>query len=58
MATELNKIKSQGSSNLLAQTMINLQNISVITLRMGKQVQGLEGAQQDADKEDKVTPSD
>jgi len=45
MATELNKIKSQGSSNLLAQTMINLQNISVITLRMGKQVQGLEGAQ-------------
>jgi len=42
MANELNQMKSQlGSSNLPAQTIINSRNVRVITLRSGKQIQGL-----------------
>ena len=55
MANELNQMKSQqGSSNLLAQTVINPQNVSVITLRSDKQIQGLVDAQEDEDKDNEV----
>jgi len=57
MANELNQMKSQqGSSNLPAQTVINSRNVSVITLRSGKQIQGLGDAQEDEDKENEVVP--
>jgi len=57
MANELNQMKSQqGSSNLLAQTVINPQNVSVITLRSDKQIQGLVDAQEDEDKDNEVVP--
>ena len=55
MANELNKMKSQqGSSNLAAQTVINPRNVSAITLRSGKKIQGLEDAQDDEDKDNEV----
>lgn len=42
MENELNQMKTQqGSSNLPAQTVINPRNVSAITLRLGKQIQGL-----------------
>jgi len=57
MANELNQMKSQqGSSNLLAQTVINPRNVSVITLRSGKQIQGLGDAKKDDDKDNEVVP--
>jgi len=55
MANELNQMKSQqGSGSLPAQTVMNPQNVSVITLRSGKQIQGLGDAQEDEDKENDV----
>jgi len=57
MANELNQMKSQqGSSNLPAQTVIKPRNVSVISLRSGKQIQGLGDAQKDEDKENEVVP--
>jgi len=57
MANELNQMKSQqGSSNLPAQTIINPRNVSAITLRSGKQIQGLGDAQEDEDKDNEVVP--
>jgi len=57
MANELNQMKSQqGSCNLPAQTIINPQNVSVITLRSGKQIQGLGDAQEDEEKDNEVVP--
>jgi len=49
---------NQGSSQLPAQTMVNPRNVSVITLRSGKQVRGLEEAQENEDKEIKLAPID
>jgi len=40
----------QGSNNLLAQIVINPRNLSAITLRSGKEIQGLGDAQEDEDK--------
>jgi len=55
MANELNQMKSQqGSSNLSAQTVINTRNVSAITLRLGKKIQGLRDAQEDEDKDNEV----
>ena len=57
MENELNMMKSQqGSTNLPTQTVINPQNVSAITLRSGKQIQGLGDAQEDEDKENEVIP--
>jgi len=57
MANELNQMKSQqASSNLPAQTVINPQNVSAITLRSGKQIQGLGDAQEDEEKDIEVVP--
>jgi len=57
MANELNQMKSQqGSSNLPTQTVINPRNVSAITLRSGKQIQGLGDAQKDEDKDIEVVP--
>ena len=39
-----------------AQTVINPRNVSVITLRSGKQIQGLGDTQEDEDKENEVVP--
>jgi len=41
---------------LPAQTIINPRNVSVITLRSGKQIQGLGDAQEDEEKENEVVP--
>jgi len=49
---------NQGSSQLPVQTVVNLCNVSVITLRSGKQVQGLEEAQENEDKENEFAPID
>ena len=58
MENELNQMKSQqGSTNLPAQTVFNPQNVSVITLRSGKQIQGLGDAQEDEDKDNEVVPN-
>jgi len=46
----------QGLSNLPVQTIINPQNVSAITLRSGKQIQGLGDAQEDEDKDNEVVP--
>ena len=46
----------QCSSNLPAQIVINPRNVSTITLRSGKQIQGLGNAQEDEDKDNKVVP--
>jgi len=57
MANELNQMKSQqGSSKLPAQTVINPQNVSVITLISGKQIQCLRDAQEDENKDNEVVP--
>ena len=59
MANELNQMKSQqGSSNLPAQIVINPRNVSAITLRSGKQIQGLGDTQEDEDKDNEVVPND
>ena len=59
MENELNQMKTQqGSSNLPAQTVINPRNVSAITLRLGKQIQGLGDAQEDEDKDNEVVPND
>ncbi|WVZ16764.1 hypothetical protein V8G54_009746 [Vigna mungo] len=47
---EVDEFEAKESNKLVAQTVINLQNVSAITLRTGKQVQGSEGAQEDEDK--------
>ncbi|XP_027927718.1 uncharacterized protein LOC114184600 [Vigna unguiculata] len=49
---------NQGSSQLPAQTVVNPCNVSAITLRLGKQVRGLEEAQENEDKEKKFAPID
>jgi len=41
---------------LPAQIVINPRNVSVITLRSGKQIQGLGDAQKDEDKDNEVVP--
>ena len=46
----------QGSSNLPAQTVINLRNVSAITLWSGKQIQGLGDAQEDEENDNEVVP--
>jgi len=46
----------QGSSSLPTQTVFNLQNVSDITLRSGKQIQGLGDSQEDEDKDNEVVP--
>jgi len=57
MANELNQMKSQqGLSNFPAQTVINPRNVSVISLRSGKQIQGLGDAQEYEDKNNEVVP--
>jgi len=43
---------------LPTQTVINPQNVSAITLRSGKQIQGLGDAQEDEDKDNEVVPND
>ena len=47
----------QRSSSLPKQTVINPRNVSVITLRMGKQVQGLRDVEEDEDKDNEVVPN-
>jgi len=44
----------QGSRNLPAQTVINPRNVSDITVRSGKQIQGLGDAQEDEEKDNEV----
>jgi len=57
MANELNQMKyQQGSSNFPAQIVINPRNVRAITLRSGKQIQGLRDAQEDEDKDNEVVP--
>ena len=65
MITDLNqrveKLESkvnQGSSQLPTQTVVNPRNVSVITLRSGKQVRGLEEAQENEDEENEFAPID
>lgn len=41
----VDKLKAKESNKMLAETMINHQNVNVISLRTGKQVQDPEGAQ-------------
>ncbi|XP_027922697.1 uncharacterized protein LOC114180584 [Vigna unguiculata] len=49
---------NQGSSQLPAQTVVNSRNVSAITLRSGKQVRGLEEAQENEDEENEFPPID
>jgi len=57
MTNELNQVKTQqDSSSLPAQTIIHPRNVSAITLRSGKQVQGFRDAQEDKNKDNKVVP--
>jgi len=44
LESKVNQFKVIGSSQLPAQTVINSHNVSYITLRTGKKVQGLEDA--------------
>jgi len=55
LESNVNQFIPKESSQLHAQTVIN---VSVITLKTGKQGQGLEDAQEDEDKENKVAPID
>jgi len=48
-AENLKSKVNQGSSQLPAQTVVNPRNVSAITLRSGKQVRGLEEAQENED---------
>jgi len=49
---------NQGSSQLPTQTVVNPRNVSAITLRSGKQVRGLEEAQENEDEENEFAPID
>jgi len=49
---------NQGSSQLPTQTVVNPRNVSAITLRSGKQVRGLEEAQENKDEENEFAPID
>ncbi|XP_014500130.1 uncharacterized protein LOC106761129 [Vigna radiata var. radiata] len=51
LTQRMEKLEAKESIKLPAQTMINPQNVSAITLRMGKQVRGSEGTQEHEDKE-------
>ncbi|WVZ16011.1 hypothetical protein V8G54_013577 [Vigna mungo] len=51
LTQRVDKLETKESNKLPAQTMINPRNVNAITLRTGKQVEGLEGAQEDEDKE-------
>ncbi|WVY95312.1 hypothetical protein V8G54_034400 [Vigna mungo] len=51
LTQRVEKLEAKESNKLPAHTVINPQNVSAITLRTGKQVQGPEGAQEDEDKE-------
>ncbi|XP_047149693.1 uncharacterized protein LOC124821794 [Vigna umbellata] len=51
LTQRVEKLEAKESNKLPAQTVINPQNLSAIILRMGKQVEGPEGAQEDEDKE-------
>ncbi|XP_014489911.1 uncharacterized protein LOC106752690 [Vigna radiata var. radiata] len=53
LTQRVEKLEAKESNKLHAQTVINPQNVSVITLRTGKQVQGPKGAQEDEDKNNK-----
>ena len=50
LTQRVEKLEAKESNKLPAQTVINPQNVSAITLRTGKQVQGPEGVQEDEDK--------
>ncbi|XP_047159844.1 uncharacterized protein LOC124847252 [Vigna umbellata] len=51
LTQRVEKLEAKESNKLPAQTVINPQNVSAITLRTGKQVESPEGAQEDEDKE-------
>ena len=48
---------NQGSSKLPAQIVVNPRNVSAITLRSGKQVRGLQEAQENEDVENEFAPT-
>ncbi|WVZ18857.1 hypothetical protein V8G54_006179 [Vigna mungo] len=54
LTQRVDKLKTKESNKLPTQTVINPRNVSVITLRTGKQVEGSEGAQEDEDKEEEA----
>ncbi|WVZ03974.1 hypothetical protein V8G54_024780 [Vigna mungo] len=52
------KLENKESNKLPAQTVVNPRNVNAITLRTSKQVEGLEGAQKDEDKEEEEAQID
>ncbi|WVZ15653.1 hypothetical protein V8G54_013219 [Vigna mungo] len=58
LTERVDKLETKESNKLPAQTVINPRNVNANTLRMGKQVEGPEGAQQDEDKEEEEAQID